>query len=80
MKTIHYTSAVIKQRRKLTSDVRKRIDEKLARYAETGEGDVIRLTGRDGSRLRVGDWRVIFDEDAETISVFAIGHRREIYD
>ena len=31
-------------------------------------------------RLRVGDWRVIFYEDQETIVVAAVGHRREVYD
>jgi mRNA interferase RelE/StbE len=30
--------------------------------------------------LRIGDWRIIFTEDAKTIRIDAIGHRREIYD
>jgi mRNA interferase RelE/StbE len=30
--------------------------------------------------LRVGDWRVIFDETRDTIIVIAVGHRREVYD
>ncbi|EJW10179.1 hypothetical protein A33M_0428 [Rhodovulum sp. PH10] len=38
------------------------------------------LKGRAGARLRVGDWRVIFDQNDETIVVAAVGHRREIYD
>jgi mRNA interferase RelE/StbE len=41
---------------------------------------VKRLTGRDGARLRVGDWRVIFYEENGRVIVAAIGHRREIYD
>jgi mRNA interferase RelE/StbE len=30
--------------------------------------------------LRVGDWRIVFDENAEQIVVLAVGHRREVYD
>ena len=49
-------------------------------YASEGKGDVRRLKGRAGSRLRVGDWRVIFEETQDRIVVVAVGHRREIYD
>ena len=45
-----------------------------------GKGDVKRLKGRSGARLRVGDWRIIFDESKDAIVVVAVGHRREIYD
>jgi len=31
-------------------------------------------------RLRSGDWRVIFAANEQTITVHAVGHRREIYD
>jgi mRNA interferase RelE/StbE len=41
---------------------------------------VKRLKGRNGLRLRVGDWRVIFYVEDEAIIVAAVGHRREIYD
>jgi mRNA-degrading endonuclease RelE of RelBE toxin-antitoxin system len=36
--------------------------------------------GGGQGRLRIGDWRVIFIEDATSITVVAVGHRREIYD
>jgi mRNA interferase RelE/StbE len=65
---------------RLTPAIRKRIDNKLARYAQTGAGDVKSLSGREGARLRVGDWRVIFTEDPTTIIVVAVGHRGEIYE
>jgi mRNA interferase RelE/StbE len=38
----------------------------LDRYAITGQGDVKRLQGREGYRLRIGWYRVIFDEAATT--------------
>jgi mRNA interferase RelE/StbE len=75
-----FTAASARQWAKLSSDIRGRIDKRLTEFAETGHGDVKRLKGRDGLRLRVGDWRVIFYEDQDTIVIAAVGHRREIYD
>jgi mRNA interferase RelE/StbE len=80
MKPIVFTPAATRQWVKLSSDVRRRIDGRLTKFATTGHGDVKRLKGRDGARLRVGDWRVIFYEDRGTIVVVAVGHRREIYE
>jgi mRNA interferase RelE/StbE len=80
MRPIAFTPASARQWAKLSPDVRARIDRRLTEFATTGHGDVKRLKGRDGARLRVGDWRVIFYEDQETIVVAAVGHRREIYD
>ncbi len=48
----------------------------LEDYAPTGRGDVKALIGRDGFRLRIGVWRVIFDEDAATILAIYIGRRQ----
>lgn len=40
-----------------------------------------RMTGCAEYRLRVGDYRVIYDFDAETdiIYLITLGHRREVY-
>jgi mRNA interferase RelE/StbE len=80
MKSIVFTTTSTRQWVKLSPEVRRRIDSRLTEFAESGHGDVKRLKGRDGSRLRVGDWRVIFYEDQEAIVIVAVGHRREIYD
>lgn len=80
MKPIAFTPAAMRQWLKLATTVRKRIDARLTVYAETGLGDVKRLKGRAGCRLRVGDWRVIFIEEAAAITIIAVGNRRDIYD
>jgi mRNA interferase RelE/StbE len=80
MRSIAFTPAAARQWTKLSSDIRRRIDARLTEFASIGKGDVRRLKGRPGSRLRVGDWRVIFDETDDTIVVVAVGHRREVYD
>lgn len=79
MKEITFTPAAARQWLKLSADIRKRIDAKLTIYATHGSGDVKRLKGRAGCRLRVGDWRVIFIEESASIIIVAVGNRREIY-
>jgi len=80
MKSIVFTPSAARQWAKLSSDIRRRIDTRLIEFAVSGKGDVKRLKGRAGSRLRVGDWRAIFDEARGTIVIVAVGHRREIYE
>jgi mRNA interferase RelE/StbE len=40
-----------------------------------------KLSGRDGWRMRVGAYRVVYeiDDDARRIAVLHIGHRRDVY-
>jgi len=40
-----------------------------------------KLIARDGWRIRVGDYRIIYrvDDDARAVLVLHIGHRRDIY-
>jgi mRNA interferase RelE/StbE len=53
--------------------------EELAKNPAALANQVTKLQGRDGYRLRVGDWRVIFTDDAAMLSVLAIGPRGDIY-
>jgi len=80
MKRIVFTPASTRQWVKLDSQVRRRVEIRLTEFATNGKGDVKRLKGRAGLRLRVGDWRVIFFEESGSIVIVAVGHRREIYD
>jgi len=43
--------------------------------------DCRKLSGRDGWRIRVGDYRVIYeiDDSQQTITVLHVGHRRDVY-
>ena len=66
----------------LDPPVRRRVLAAMARLAETNEGDVTKLQGRNAEwRLRVGDWRVIltFDYPNSTIIVWRVQHRRDAY-
>jgi mRNA interferase RelE/StbE len=59
----------------LARGAREQVEAGLHRYALTGHGDVKALQGRDGYRLRIGSYRVIFDEDAATILAIYVGRR-----
>lgn len=41
-----------------------------------------KLSGRSGWRIRVGNYRVIYeiDDTAQVITIMHVGHRRDVYD
>jgi mRNA interferase RelE/StbE len=53
----------------------------LTRYGESGEGDIKALSGEwDGFfRLRVGEFRVIFEITPEAIVIIRLRHRSDVY-
>ena len=67
----------------LFSPESKRIMEKVRRYADNPASlanNVARLQGRDGLRLRVGDWRVIMNDEGEVLAALKIGPRGGVCD
>lgn len=54
--------------------------DQLAAFPEQLATQVKRLQGRPGFRLRVGDWRVIFDDNGNVLDVLAIGPRGSVYE
>ena len=75
MKTIILTLSAAKDLDALPRGARAQVEAGLDQYAMTGLGDVKTLQGRAGYRLRIGSYRVIFDEDATTILAIYIGRR-----
>jgi len=75
VKTIILTLSAAKDIDALPRDAREQVEAGLHRYVMTGQGGVKALQGRDGYRLRIGSYRVIFDEDATTILAIYIGRR-----
>lgn len=70
-------------RRMRPRDARRVRDEmdKLAQSPSGRDVDVTPLRGRPGFRLRVGPWRIIFEqnEKARIIDILRIGPRGDIY-
>lgn len=75
VKTVIFTAAAAKQLDALPPPVAADIEEALALYAVAGRGDVKRLQSRNGYRLRVGRYRVIFGDDGATVLAIYIGKR-----
>lgn len=75
MKTIILSAAAARDLDALPSDARSLVSNALIRYAVSGVGDVKKLHDRDGFRMRVGRYRVLFDEDQTTILAIYIGKR-----
>ena len=67
--------------RRIDRETAMRILMALTRYGRTGEGDVLKLTDREGLyRFRVGKWRVFFDLDTpEVIHIHGVDNRGQAY-
>jgi mRNA interferase RelE/StbE len=77
---IRYAQSVVKQLAKMSPDVSRRIRSKINRLSNNLAGDVKRLTNYSPEyRLRVGDWRVLFNVDRDTILIERISHRSDAY-
>jgi mRNA interferase RelE/StbE len=74
--------SVQKELNRLPDDIANRILARLAGLeANPRPPDVKKLKGRDAWRIRVGDYRVIYEihDQALQIIVITVGHRREVY-
>jgi mRNA interferase RelE/StbE len=81
-----YTVVLSKQAKrqldKLSDHIASPILEAIARLEENPRPvGYIKLKERDGYRIRVGDYRIIYDilDKLLLVDVIDLGHRREIY-
>jgi mRNA interferase RelE/StbE len=82
MKSISYSKAAIRALRRMPRNVADLIRSKIETYAEDSASqanNVKVLKGREGIRLRVGDWRVIMDDQGNVLAVLDIGLRGGVY-
>jgi mRNA interferase RelE/StbE len=79
---IAYTKDALKTLTRMPGKVADGIERRLGMLAEDPERtdvDVKPLVGRPGLRLRVGDWRVIFEIDGDSLIVLRIAPRGDVY-
>ena len=78
-----WTRPALRDMKKLGPERARRIREGLVRLAETGHGDVVKLTDVDPPewRLRVGDHRVFFRflPEANEVAVLRVRSRDQAY-
>jgi len=66
---------------KLENSIKRRIFNKIEKLSENPFlGDIKRLKGDGSFRLRIGDYRVIFEVDGNIIKILKVGHRKNVYD
>lgn len=81
---IVFTKQATKTLQKIPGTILANIRQKLEQIAENPflpHPNIIKLQNREGYRLRVGDWRVIYEvqQDKVVIIVLKIGLRKEVY-
>ena len=81
MKEIEWTDTALEHMAAIDKGIARRIKQSVVRFADTGVGNIKRLQGIDPPeyRIRVGDYRVRFHQDAGTIRVLQVRNRREAY-
>jgi mRNA-degrading endonuclease RelE of RelBE toxin-antitoxin system len=78
---IEWTETALDDMAGLDRGIARRVKRSVERFAETGVGDVKRLQGIDPPeyRIRVGDYRIRFLLDDETLRVLRVRNRWEAY-
>jgi len=78
---VEWTETALDDMAALDKGIARRVKQAVERFADSGAGSVKRLHGIDPPeyRLRVGDYRVRFHMDDETVRVLRVRNRREAY-
>ena len=81
MREVEWTETALEHMAALDRGIARRVKQAVERLADTGAGNVKRLQGIDPPeyRLRVGDYRVRFHREGETIGILRVRNRREAY-
>lgn len=83
MYTLEFTPSSLRDLKKLPKNIQKQIITKLEffiKYKQPLNFAQALINFDLGSyRFRIGNYRIIFDVELETIVVLAIGHRKDIY-
>ena len=81
MYSIEWKENALRNLEKLDKSITSRIVKNIEEMQEDPfKKDVRRLKGSSLFRLRVGDYRVIFEIQNATITIIKIGHRQHIYE
>lgn len=80
--TIKYKSKALKYLEGLEKAPQRRVRDRILKLAEDPRGPgTIALENRDGYRIRIGSYRVVYtiDDGALIVLVLDVDHRRDVY-
>ena len=78
---VEYTELAVEDLRALPKTVAAQVVRKISRLENGLTGNIKRLRQADfGYRLRMGDYRILFDVEDVTIVIQKIGHRKDVYE
>ena len=78
---IQYSELALENLRGLPKSIAGQIIRKITRLEGGLVGNIKRLREADfGYRLRMGDYRILFDLEGDTIVIQKIAHRKEVYE
>ena len=78
---IYFEKRALRELMKLDKFLARRIIKKIKELEKNPfSKDIKRLKNQTSFRLRIGDYRVLFELLEDTIKVLKIGHRKNIYD
>ncbi len=80
MNRFQWTDQAKGELRRIDREQARRILVEIARYGETGQGDVQQLKASDQYRLRIGNYRVRFKAlENGVLRILHVRHRKEAY-
>jgi mRNA interferase RelE/StbE len=78
---IKFKPKALKDLEQFPENIRERIISKIEAMQDDLQGDVKRLTNFTPEyRLRVGDYRVLFELEEQTIMIYRVKHRSKAYE
>jgi len=82
MREIRWEKQPLRTLNRMPRNEARRIVRKIEQYAVDPQAlakVVKRIRNRSGLRMRIGDWRVIFDDDGRVMLILWVGPRGEAY-
>ena len=78
--TVEFKPAALKDLKKLDKQEQKSIIEKIESLQNNLSGDVKHLTNFTPEyRLRIGNYRILFEVEAGKVVIYRVKHRKEVY-
>lgn len=77
---VQFNPKAIKDFGKLPQNIQKRVNSKIMAMQNNLQGDIKRLTNYTPEyRLRVGDYRILFEIEDDKLIIYRIKHRKNAY-